>query len=139
MREWSVELYILRAGTEERLPATCFDKVTYLLHESFEDRATQVVREAPFRIQEKGWGEFVMRITVTPIGNPKGGDVSFNHDLNFGSERYENEQDVNFRNPKNELAERLAESASPQDGGSSKPAPKKKAKVSGLHSISLRD
>jgi len=40
MRQWSVAIYILGPDSEE-LPATCFDKVTYKLHESFGTRAKQ--------------------------------------------------------------------------------------------------
>lgn len=41
----------------------------------------------PFKIQEEGWGEFDMTITLTAID--KGGEHNILHDLNFGSERYE--------------------------------------------------
>lgn len=44
-------------------------------------------KRAPFRIQEKGWGEFDMIITLTGID--KGGDHAIAHDLNFQSEHYE--------------------------------------------------
>ena len=40
MRQWSIALYILGPDGEE-LPANCFDKVTYKLHESFGNRAKQ--------------------------------------------------------------------------------------------------
>lgn len=40
MREWSIKIYILGPNGEE-LPATCFDKATYKLHESFGPRAKQ--------------------------------------------------------------------------------------------------
>lgn len=48
-----------------------------------------VIKQAPFRISEKGWGEFEMLVTLTPLGAPKGGDTTIIHDLNFMSERYE--------------------------------------------------
>ena len=44
-------------------------------------------REPPFRIQEKGWGEFDMQLILTAIN--KGGDHTIEHDLNFLNERYE--------------------------------------------------
>ena len=40
MREWSIEIYIV-GPNDELMPATCFEKVTYRLHESFGKRATQ--------------------------------------------------------------------------------------------------
>lgn len=155
MRRWNIEIFV--QGPEgENLPATCFEKVTYKLHESFGKRATQgrctvrgnwsalteyavlevvkrnsrngwctlrardqerskarvttedghmqvmrnivnemlirfivVMRNVPFRIEEKGWGEFEMLVTMTPVGAPKGGDTTIVHDLNFASERYD--------------------------------------------------
>jgi len=49
-------------------------------------RAT-VFKKPPFRIDEKGWGEFDMNIVLTAVG--KGGEHTLDHDLNFQSERYE--------------------------------------------------
>lgn len=46
-----------------------------------------VFKKPPFRIEEKGWGEFDMSIVLTAVS--KGGDHSLPHDLNFQSERYE--------------------------------------------------
>lgn len=44
-------------------------------------------KKPPFRIQEKGWGEFDMTIVLTAFH--KGGEHTLEHDLNFQSERYE--------------------------------------------------
>jgi hypothetical protein len=55
------------------------------------DRET-VIKKAPFRIDEKGWGEFDMTIVLTGVG--KGGDHTLEHDLNFQSERYEAKHQV---------------------------------------------
>jgi transcription initiation factor IIF auxiliary subunit len=49
--------------------------------------ATTVFKKPPFRIDEKGWGEFDMSIVLSTIG--KGGEHTLDHDLNFQSERYE--------------------------------------------------
>jgi transcription initiation factor IIF auxiliary subunit len=46
-----------------------------------------VFKKPPFKIEEKGWGEFDMTIVLT--GAHKGGDHSLEHDLNFQAERYE--------------------------------------------------
>jgi transcription initiation factor IIF auxiliary subunit len=88
MRSWEISIYLVSPdGTE--LPADCYEKVTYNLHESFGKRQKQTFKNAPFEIKEKGWGEFDMTITLTPVGAPKGGDQLLQHDLNFQQERYE--------------------------------------------------
>tara|TARA_R110002003_G_scaffold235_15_gene17075 strand:+ start:3642 stop:3869 length:228 start_codon:yes stop_codon:yes gene_type:complete len=53
---------------------------------------TAVFKKPPFRIEEKGWGEFDMSIVLTAVG--KGGDHTLDHDLNFQSERYEAKHQV---------------------------------------------
>lgn len=93
MREWDIEIYLVGADGDD-LPATCYEKVTYLLHESFGKRQKQVFKNPPFTIREKGWGEFDMQITLTPIGAPKGGDQVLQHDLNFQQTRYESTHNV---------------------------------------------
>lgn len=126
MREWSIEVYVV-GPNDEQLPATCFEKVTYRLHESFGKRATQSLKQAPFRIQEQGWGEFDMSIVLTPFSQPKGEQTIF-HDLNFQQERYESLQQFTFRNPKPELVDRLRDSGPVGDAnGAAKPEKRKKA------------
>lgn len=51
-----------------------------------------VFKKPPFRIDEKGWGEFDMNIVLTAVG--KGGEHTLDHDLNFQSERYEAKHQV---------------------------------------------
>ena len=130
MREWSISLYLV-SDSGDAVPATCFEKVTYKLHESFGKKATQVLKTPPFKIAEEGWGEFEMLVTLTPLGNPKGGDIVLIHDLNFAQEVYESVHAVTFRNPKPELADRLRESGAAGDAnGAQRPAgaqPKKKS------------
>lgn len=63
------------------------------LRESWTDTWT-VIKAPPFNIKEKGWGEFDMQIILTPIGSPKGGDQTLQHDLNFQQERYESTHTV---------------------------------------------
>ena len=53
---------------------------------------SKVIKKPPFRIDEKGWGEFDMTIVLTAVG--KGGDHTLDHDLNFQSERYEAKHQV---------------------------------------------
>jgi transcription initiation factor IIF auxiliary subunit len=51
-----------------------------------------VIKKPPFRIDEKGWGEFDMTIVLSAVG--KGGDHTLAHDLNFQAERYEAKHQV---------------------------------------------
>jgi transcription initiation factor IIF auxiliary subunit len=44
-------------------------------------------KKPPFRIDERGWGEFDMKIHCSFIA--RGGDQILDHDLNFAKERYE--------------------------------------------------
>lgn len=88
MRSWEISIYLVGPNGDD-LPADCYEKVTYQLHESFGKRQKQIIRQPPFEIKEKGWGEFDMSITLTPQGAPKGGDQVLQHDLNFQQERYE--------------------------------------------------
>ncbi|EME47635.1 hypothetical protein DOTSEDRAFT_69554 [Dothistroma septosporum NZE10] len=126
MRAWDVSIYLVGQDGED-LPANCFEKATYVLHESFGKRAKQTIRAPPFLIKEKGWGEFDMTITLTPIGAPKGGDQTLPHDLNFQQERYESTHTVTFRNPKQELIERLKESGpAGETNGAAASKPEKK-------------
>ncbi|MCJ1275116.1 hypothetical protein MMC21_002916 [Puttea exsequens] len=107
LRSWNIEVHLLGPHNEE-LPANCFEKAVYKLHETFEDRQVQTFKRPPFRIQEKGWGEFDMLITL--YGVDKGGEHQIPHDLNFQQERYETTHAVVFKNPKPGLLERLKES-----------------------------
>ena len=45
-RSWSIEIYLLNEHGEQ-VPASVFDKVTYELHPSFEDRAVQSASPVP--------------------------------------------------------------------------------------------
>jgi transcription initiation factor TFIID/TFIIF subunit len=106
MRAWSIEIFLLDENGQE-VTANCFEKATYILHPSFE-KNKQVVKKPPFRIEEKGWGEFEMSIVLT--GMHKGGEHTLEHDLNFQSERYEATHTITFRNPKPDLVALLAQS-----------------------------
>ncbi|KAF2817214.1 transcription initiation factor-like protein subunit [Mytilinidion resinicola] len=106
MRSWSIEVWLLDDQGHE-VPATVFEKATYNLHPTFE-RPKQTFKKPPFRIDEKGWGEFDMQIVLTTIS--KGGEHTLDHDLNFQNERYEAKHTVTFRNPKPELLAALRES-----------------------------
>ncbi|KAK5122076.1 hypothetical protein LTR85_004322 [Meristemomyces frigidus] len=130
MRSWSISIYLVGPDGDD-MPATCFEKATYLLHESFGKRAKQTIKNPPFTIREKGWGEFDMTITLTPVGAPKGGDQVVQHDLNFQQEEYESTHSVTFRNPKDTLLAILRDSAPAAEnlnGTASASKPEKKAR-----------
>jgi transcription initiation factor IIF auxiliary subunit len=121
MRGWNIQIFLVSADGDE-LPATCYEKATYVLHDSFgPKRMRQQFRRPPFRIDEKGWGEFDMQIVLTPIGIGKSGEHTLAHDLNFQQERYESTHNVTFRNPKGALLDALRESG---DVGDAAAAPK---------------
>ena len=40
LRSWNIEIHLL-STTGEDIPADCFEKAVYKLHETFEDRAVQ--------------------------------------------------------------------------------------------------
>ncbi|KAK2879305.1 hypothetical protein FQN49_001001 [Arthroderma sp. PD_2] len=95
MRRWSVEIFLLNEHGET-VPASLFPKVTYKLHPSFGDRATQAIKTPPFRIEEEGWGEFDMQIILTAADK----DHPITHDLNFQSNKYDAQHVITFKNPK---------------------------------------
>ncbi|KAI1099178.1 SAS complex, SAS5 subunit/transcription initiation factor IID, subunit 14 [Jackrogersella minutella] len=104
MKEWTVKIYLLdQAGGEH--PASCFTKVTYNLHPSFEDKTHQTFVEPPFSCTNEGWGEFEMSIDL--FTTEKGGKTTVYHDLNFQSPTYEVIQPVTFKNPSQALLNTL--------------------------------
>ncbi|OTB08050.1 hypothetical protein M426DRAFT_317563 [Hypoxylon sp. CI-4A] len=106
MKEWSVKVYVLDQDGNEH-PATCFTKVTYNLHPSFEDKTHQTFTDPPFTCANEGWGEFEMSIDL--FTTEKGGKSTIYHDLNFQSPRYENIQTIPFKNPSQALLSVLRE------------------------------
>ncbi|KAL1966781.1 hypothetical protein VTN77DRAFT_3746 [Rasamsonia byssochlamydoides] len=105
LRRWWIEIYLLNEHGEQ-VPANLFDKVTYRLHPSFGDRAVQTFKNPPFRIEEEGWGEFDM--TISLLAPDKEHHIT--HDLNFQATRYESKHVINFKNPKPALLAALRES-----------------------------
>lgn len=87
MRLWAIEISMLNDHDEE-VPANILDKVTYTLHPTFAN-PIRTVKQLPFRVEEQGWGEFDIPITIHLTGLPgKLGERKFNHDLNFLQEKY---------------------------------------------------
>lgn len=87
MRQWSIEISMLNDQDEE-VPANILDKVTYTLHPTFAN-PIRTIKQSPFKVEERGWGEFDIPIAVHLVGLPgKQGERKFNHDLNFLQEKY---------------------------------------------------
>jgi transcription initiation factor IIF auxiliary subunit len=125
MRTWSIEIFLLD-NEQREIPATCFEKCVYNLHPSFE-KNKQTFKKPPFRIEEKGWGEFDMTIVLTAAF--RGGDHTLEHDLNFQAERYEATHNITFRNPKPDLLALLESTGDAVNGaarGANKDPSKKK-------------
>lgn len=93
-RKWSIEVVLLGKNGEE-LPAKIFDKVTYKLHPTFVN-PTRHIKEPPFKIEEKGWGEF--DLTIVLVFAEKAGEEVILHDLNFKNNRYEVLHTINIPN-----------------------------------------
>jgi len=80
------------AGNE--IPANILDKVTYTLHPTFVN-PIRTIKQSPFRVEEQGWGEFDIPISVHILGlTGKAGERKFSHDLNFLSEKYVNDHQI---------------------------------------------
>ncbi|KAI0142836.1 transcription initiation factor IIF-like protein [Xylariaceae sp. FL1272] len=122
MKEWSVKVYLVDQDGKER-PATCFQKVTYNLHPSFEE-PQQTFTDPPFTCTNEGWGEFEMSIDLYTTEKAK---QTIFHDLNFQSPRYEIEQAVTFKNPSQALVQALRETGPVGDGDESKAKARKAA------------
>ncbi|KAF9433368.1 hypothetical protein BGZ76_009552 [Entomortierella beljakovae] len=94
MRRWKISIVGVNAnGDEEPLPYV--DHVEYLLHETFAQPVRKVT-EYPYVLQEKGWGEFDMKIMFYFIDNATSPFV-LDHDLNFQSTHYEVPHTLTFK------------------------------------------
>lgn len=93
MRKWDISIFLLNADGDP-VQANCYEKATYFLHESFGKRAEQTIKNPPFAIRERGWGEFEMQIKLRPLGAQKAGEHVVQHDLNFAQTTYESTHNV---------------------------------------------
>ncbi|KAK7905711.1 transcription factor TFIIF complex subunit Tfg3 [Exophiala xenobiotica] len=107
LRHWTMRVVLLHADTKQEIDADIFESVTYVLHESFGDKARQVLKKPPFRVSEDGWGEFELMIELKDLAGRLHNIV---HDLNFSNARYETKQIITFKNPKGALLDALRNS-----------------------------
>ncbi|KAF8951253.1 hypothetical protein BGZ46_004098 [Entomortierella lignicola] len=94
MRKWKISLMGINANGEEE-PLPYVDRVEYLLHETFA-QPLRKVSKYPFVLQEKGWGEFDMKIMLYFVDNATAPAV-LEHDLNFQSTHYEVPHTLTFK------------------------------------------
>ncbi|KAF9996738.1 hypothetical protein BGZ80_003352 [Entomortierella chlamydospora] len=94
MRKWKISLMGINANGEED-PLPYVDRVEYMLHETFAQPLRKVT-EYPFALQEKGWGEFDMKIQIYYVDNAAAPTV-LDHDLNFQATRYEVPHTLTFK------------------------------------------
>ncbi|KAH7048604.1 yeats family-domain-containing protein [Linnemannia elongata] len=93
MRKWKISLAGVNAnGDDEPMPYV--DYVEYILHQTFEQPLRKVT-EYPFVLQEKGWGEFDMKIMLHFVEKSVPPFV-LDHDLNFQQNHYEMPQTITF-------------------------------------------
>ncbi|KAI5951920.1 TAF14 [Candida jiufengensis] len=114
MRKWSISISMLDSQGKE-IPAKILDKVTYTLHPTFAN-PIRSLKQQPFKIEEQGWGEFDIPISIHILGiSGKNGERKFQHDLNFLQEKYINDHVISIpvgpnKNP--QLNKLLTESGS---------------------------
>lgn len=102
----------------EEIPAAIIDKVTYTLHPTFAN-PIRSIKTKPFRVEEQGWGEFDIPITIHLVGLAgKQGERKFNHDLNFFQEKYTSDHVITIPTKSAQLNKLLLESGLlPGDAG----------------------
>lgn len=96
MRKWSIKIVAVGKDGSD-VPASFIDKVTYKLHPSFDKPTRRTLflviilttdfKKSPFKLEEQGWGEFDMGVTLHFA--EKGGTKELGHDLHFQAPKYE--------------------------------------------------
>ncbi|KAL0091505.1 yeats family-domain-containing protein [Phycomyces blakesleeanus] len=106
-RTWKIKLVAMDGNKEKKGKLTALlDNVEYILHPTFEN-PHRVTTKEPYVLQEKGWGEFDMRIVLNfahKLADPE--TILF--DLNFTQPSYTVNHRVVFQNPSPELEDLLA-------------------------------
>ncbi|KAF8953277.1 hypothetical protein BGZ52_000340 [Haplosporangium bisporale] len=111
MRSWKISVVGVGSdGEEQRLPYV--DYVEYILHHTFEQPLRKVT-DYPFALQEKGWGEFDMKIMFYFVDKSVAPFV-LDHDLNFQKNHYEVIHPIPFKSDmKPSFLKLLAQGARP--------------------------
>lgn len=112
MRQWSVSVSLLNQDGNE-IPANILDKVTYALHPTFVN-PVRSLKTPPFKVEEQGWGEFDIPITIHLVGlNGKLGERKLNHDLNFLKEKYTIDHVITIPTNKSSILNKLLQESGP--------------------------
>ncbi|KAI8335778.1 yeats family-domain-containing protein [Chlamydoabsidia padenii] len=86
-RNWRIRLVAMDAGKEQKGKLThILDRVEYILHPTFAN-PRRVATCEPYMLQEKGWGEFDLRIVLYFVDNLVPPEV-ISFDLNFRASSY---------------------------------------------------
>ncbi|KAI9498083.1 yeats family-domain-containing protein [Zychaea mexicana] len=112
MRNWKIKLVAVDGGKEKKGRLTeLLDHVEYILHPTFKD-PRRVVTKEPYLLQEKGWGEFDMRIVLYFANNIANTEL-LSFDLNFRQAQYSVVKTLVFQSPSTELVNILNRDPAP--------------------------
>ncbi|KAI7877413.1 hypothetical protein K492DRAFT_14674 [Lichtheimia hyalospora FSU 10163] len=101
LRNWKIKLVAVENGKDKKgRLSELLDHVEYILHPTFEN-PRRVVTKEPYVLQEKGWGEFDMRIVLNFANNVATEVLLF--DLSFMQSSYSVIRTIVFPNPTQEL------------------------------------
>ncbi|KAI8351460.1 yeats family-domain-containing protein [Choanephora cucurbitarum] len=115
-RNWKITLVAMDGEKEVKGKlSVILDHVEYILHPTFEE-PRRVKKEEPYILQEKGWGEFDMRVVLYFTENITDPQVLL-FDLNFALSNYSITHTVKFPNASPELIELLSREPLPRKGG----------------------
>ncbi|KAI8360807.1 yeats family-domain-containing protein [Blakeslea trispora] len=115
-RNWKITLVAMDGEKEVKGKlSVILDHVEYILHPTFEE-PRRVKKEEPYLLQEKGWGEFDMRVVLYFTENITDPQVLL-FDLNFALSTYSITHTVKFPNASPELVELLSREPLPRKGG----------------------
>ncbi|KAI8368222.1 yeats family-domain-containing protein [Radiomyces spectabilis] len=106
-REWKVTIVAVDKGKEQKGKLSkIVDHVEYILHPTFAT-PRKVVKKEPYTIQEKGWGEFDLRI-VLYFKHHWADPEAISFDINFQKPHYSSIHTLVFRDPAPELTQLLS-------------------------------
>ncbi|KAI7857151.1 yeats family-domain-containing protein [Circinella umbellata] len=112
LRNWKIKLVAVDNGKEKKgRLSELLDHVEYILHPTFTD-PRRVVTKEPYLLQEKGWGEFDMRIVLYFVNNIANTEL-LSFDLNFTQAQYSVTKTVVFQSPAPELVNILSREPAP--------------------------
>lgn len=113
-RNWKIKVVAVDNNHERRGKLNyLLDHVEYMLHPTF-DNPRRVFMKEPYLLQEKGWGEFDMRVVLFFANNLAEPENIF-FDLHFRETTYTIMHKVHFHNPSPELIKLLSIEVPPSD------------------------